>query len=78
MNGERKQEARTSDLIFDVPALIAYLSSICTLEPGDLIFTGTPAGTGATTRTYLEPGDVITTTVEGIGTMTNRCVARGG
>jgi len=60
-----------------VPALVSYLSSICTLEPGDLIFTGTPSGIGATTRTFLEPGDTVTTTIEGIGTMVNRCVARG-
>jgi len=76
VNETRRQDARTSDLIFDVPALITYLSSICTLEPGDLIFTGTPAGVGATTRTFLQPGDTITTTVEGIGTLVNRCVAR--
>jgi len=77
VNGARRQDARTSDLIFDVPALVSYLSSICTLEPGDLIFTGTPSGIGATTRTFLEPGDTVTTTIEGIGTMVNRCVARG-
>jgi 2,4-diketo-3-deoxy-L-fuconate hydrolase len=76
VNGQRKQEARTSELIFSVPRLIAYLSSIVTLEPGDLIFTGTPSGVGAITETWLKPGDVITTTLEGIGTMTNRCVAR--
>lgn len=76
VNGERKQDARTSDLVFNVPQLIAYLSAICTLEPGDLIFTGTPAGVGATTATFLKPGDTITTTIEGIGTMTNRCVAK--
>lgn len=77
VNGTRRQEARTSDLIFDVPALVSYLSSICTLEPGDLIFTGTPSGIGATTRTFLQPGDTVTTTIEGIGTMVNRCVAKG-
>jgi 2,4-diketo-3-deoxy-L-fuconate hydrolase len=77
VNGTRRQDARTSDLIFDVPALISYLSSICTLEPGDLIFTGTPSGIGATTQTFLKPGDTITTTIEGIGTMVNRCVPRG-
>jgi 2,4-didehydro-3-deoxy-L-rhamnonate hydrolase len=75
VNGERRQDARTSDLIFTIPQLIAYLSSICTLEPGDLIFTGTPSGVGVTSGTFLKPGDVVTTTIEGIGTMTNRCVA---
>lgn len=76
VNGERRQETRTNDLIFDVPHLIAYLSGICTLEPGDLIFTGTPSGVGVMTGTFLQPGDVVTTTIEGLGTMTNRCVAR--
>lgn len=76
VNGERRQEARTSDLIFGIPELIAYLSAICTLEPGDLIFTGTPSGVGAMSGTFLKAGDTITTTLEGIGTLTNRCVAR--
>jgi 2-keto-4-pentenoate hydratase/2-oxohepta-3-ene-1,7-dioic acid hydratase in catechol pathway len=78
VNGERKQAARTSDLIFGIPELIAYLSAVCTLEPGDLIFTGTPSGVGVMTGTFLKPGDVITTTIEGVGTLTNRCVARHG
>jgi 2,4-diketo-3-deoxy-L-fuconate hydrolase len=77
VNGQRRQDARTSDLIFSIADLIAYISSVCTLEPGDLIFTGTPAGIGAMTKTFLKPGDVVTTTIEGIGTMTNRCVAKG-
>jgi len=76
VNGEPRQDARTNDLIFSVPALVAYLSSICTLEPGDLIFTGTPSGVGAMTGTFLQPGDLVTTTIEGLGQMTNRCVAR--
>jgi 2-keto-4-pentenoate hydratase/2-oxohepta-3-ene-1,7-dioic acid hydratase in catechol pathway len=76
VSGTRRQDGRTDDMIFGVPALIAYLSSICTLEVGDLIFTGTPSGIGAVTGTFLAPGDVITTTIEGLGTMTNRCVAR--
>jgi len=76
VNGERKQNARTSDLIFPVSELVAYLSSITTLEPGDLIFTGTPAGVGAATGTYLKEGDVIESTIEGIGTMRNVCVAK--
>ncbi len=75
VNEERKQDARTSDLIFDIPHLISYLSGICTLEPGDLIFTGTPSGVGVMKGTFLKPGDTVTTTIEGIGTMVNRCVA---
>jgi 2,4-diketo-3-deoxy-L-fuconate hydrolase len=73
VNGQRRQEDRTSNLIFDVPVLISYLSSILTLRAGDLIFTGTPDGVGAATLRFLADGDVITTTIEGIGTMTNRC-----
>ena len=75
VNGEVKQHDRTSDLIFDVPALVEYLSSILTLVPGDMIFTGTPGGVGAASGTFLKPGDVVTTTIEGIGTMRNTCTA---
>ncbi len=75
--GERMQTGRTGDMIFGVPALVAYLSKWCTLEPGDLIFTGTPAGVGSTRdpRRYLAAGEEIVSTIEGIGTMRNRCVA---
>jgi 2-keto-4-pentenoate hydratase/2-oxohepta-3-ene-1,7-dioic acid hydratase in catechol pathway len=73
INGERRQEDRTSNLIFDIPTLISYLSSILTLSPGDLIFTGTPDGVGAASLRFLVDGDLITTTIEGIGTLMNRC-----
>ena len=73
INGQRKQEDRTTSLIFSVAELIEYLSAIMTLDVGDVIFTGTPAGVGAATGTYLSPGDVIVSTIEGIGTMTNHC-----
>jgi 2-keto-4-pentenoate hydratase/2-oxohepta-3-ene-1,7-dioic acid hydratase in catechol pathway len=76
VNDQRRQQARTSDLIFGIPELIAYISGICTLEPGDLIFTGTPSGVGVMSGTFLRPGDTVTTTIEGLGTMTNRCIAR--
>ena len=77
--GERMQDARTSDLIFSVPELVAYLSSLCTLEPGDLIFTGTPSGVGSTRdpRRYLAPGEEIVSTIERIGRLVNRCVEGG-
>lgn len=77
VDGELVQSARTSDMIFPVAELIAFLSAVCTLEPGDLVFTGTPAGVGSTRspRRYLKPGEVIESTIEGIGTMVNRCVA---
>ncbi|MGB0114196.1 MAG: fumarylacetoacetate hydrolase family protein [Ilumatobacteraceae bacterium] len=74
INGEVRQDGRTSDLIFDVPTLISFLSHITTLVPGDLIFTGTPEGVGVAQGRFLADGDVITTTIDGIGTMTNRCI----
>jgi 2-keto-4-pentenoate hydratase/2-oxohepta-3-ene-1,7-dioic acid hydratase in catechol pathway len=61
--------------VFDVPALISYLSGILTLRPGDLIFTGTPDGVGAASLRFLVTGDVISTTIEGIGTLSNNCLA---
>lgn len=75
--GERMQSGRTGDMIFGVAPLVAFLSRWCTLEPGDLIFTGTPAGVGSTRepRRYLAAGETITSTIDGIGTMRNRCVA---
>jgi 2-keto-4-pentenoate hydratase/2-oxohepta-3-ene-1,7-dioic acid hydratase in catechol pathway len=75
--GERMQDGRTGDMIFGVVELVAFLSRWCTLEPGDLIFTGTPAGVGAVRepRRYLQPGEEIVSTITGIGTMRNRCVA---
>lgn len=72
--GERMQHSRSSDLIFDVPALVTYLSSICTLVPGDLIFTGTPSGVGAARKRFLRDGEVVVSGAEGIGTLVNRCV----
>lgn len=74
INGELKQSDRTSSLIFDVSDLISYISGVLTLATGDMIFTGTPSGVGAATRTFLKPGDVIVSSIEGIGTMTNTCV----
>jgi len=73
---ERVQDSRTSDLVFGVPVIVAFLSKYCTLDPGDLIFTGTPSGVGSARnpRRYLHAGEVITSTIEGIGTMVNRCV----
>ncbi len=74
VTGELMQKSRTSELIFSVPELIAYLSESCSLLPGDLVFTGTPAGVGVfrTPRRYLEPGDVIESSIEGIGTLVTR------
>lgn len=74
LNGEVKQDDMTNDLIFDIPELVSYLSHITTLQTGDLIFTGTPGGVGVASGTFLADGDVIVTTIEGLGTITNRCV----
>jgi 2,4-diketo-3-deoxy-L-fuconate hydrolase len=74
VNDEVRQDASTADLIFPVPELVAYLSAVLTLHPGDLIFTGTPAGVGRPQGKFLRAGDVVRTTIDGIGTLTNRCV----
>lgn len=74
--GETLQGARTSDLVFDVPNLIAELSAVLPLLPGDVIFTGTPGGVGIARKPprFLAPGDVLETWIEGIGTIRNRIV----
>jgi 2-keto-4-pentenoate hydratase/2-oxohepta-3-ene-1,7-dioic acid hydratase in catechol pathway len=76
IDGAVMQDSRTSDMIFAVPELIAFLSARLPLDPGDLIFSGTPAGVGSTRkpRRYLKPGEVVTSTIEGLGTLVNRCV----
>ncbi len=75
VNGEARQNDRTAHMIRPVPELVAYLSRVLTLEPGDLIFTGTPEGVGGPKRIYLQDGDVIRTEIEGVGEMRNRCVS---
>ncbi|MGA0862513.1 MAG: fumarylacetoacetate hydrolase family protein [Ilumatobacteraceae bacterium] len=77
LNGEEVQETVTDDLIFSVPDIVAYLSGIVQLLPGDVIFTGTPAGVGGSRKppVFLKPGDVLETTIDGIGTTTNRCTS---
>jgi 2,4-didehydro-3-deoxy-L-rhamnonate hydrolase len=77
VNGEVRQDGNTADLIFDVPTLVSFLSGITTLVTGDIIFTGTPEGVGMAQGKWLADGDVITTTIDGIGTMTNRVVRVG-
>jgi 2,4-didehydro-3-deoxy-L-rhamnonate hydrolase len=71
LNGETVQSASTADLVFSVPALIAELSAVVALEPGDLIFTGTPEGVGMVRNPprFLAPGDELVTYIEGIGEM---------
>lgn len=76
VNGEAMQRGRTSDMVFGVPRLIAELSGVLPLLPGDVVFTGTPAGIGATRKPprFLAPGDVIESTIEHVGVLRNRCV----
>jgi 2-keto-4-pentenoate hydratase/2-oxohepta-3-ene-1,7-dioic acid hydratase in catechol pathway len=75
LDAERMQSSRTSQLIFGVAELVAYLSRHCELLPGDLIFTGTPGGVGSVRKRYLKPGETIRTEIEGVGALVNRCVA---
>jgi 2-keto-4-pentenoate hydratase/2-oxohepta-3-ene-1,7-dioic acid hydratase in catechol pathway len=70
LNGIVKQDASTASMLFDVPALIEYISAAFTLEPGDVIATGTPSGVGP-----MQTGDTVAIEIEGIGTLTNRVVA---
>jgi len=77
VNGQTMQDDNTSNLIFRVPELISFISATITLEPGDVIATGTPDGVGAFRNPpiYLKPGDVVEVEVEGIGTLRNPVVA---
>jgi 2-keto-4-pentenoate hydratase/2-oxohepta-3-ene-1,7-dioic acid hydratase in catechol pathway len=77
VNGETKQESNTAELIFDPAEVVAYASDVMTLEPGDVIATGTPAGVGVfrDPPDLLEPGDTVEAEVEGIGTLRNTVVA---
>jgi 2-keto-4-pentenoate hydratase/2-oxohepta-3-ene-1,7-dioic acid hydratase in catechol pathway len=71
VNGVVRQRSSTGQLIFPVPRLVAYLSSFLTLEAGDVILTGTPGGTGVASGQFLAAGDVVSVTVDHIGTLTN-------
>ncbi|MDQ1727240.1 MAG: hypothetical protein QOK14_1285 [Frankiaceae bacterium] len=70
LNGVVKQHGRTSEMIFDVRTIVAYVSTVMTLLPGDIILTGTPAGVGP-----MNPGDSVSITIEGIGTLDNTVIA---
>lgn len=77
INGKTVQNSRTSKLIFSIPVLIEKLSAVTVLQPGDVIFTGTPAGVGGarTPRWFLKDGDVVETHIEGIGTLRQTCTS---
>lgn len=71
LNGQRRQDGRTAQMLFDAASLVAYVSSFTTLLPGDVILTGTPAGVGP-----MQAGDEVAVSIEGIGTLTNPVVTR--
>jgi 2-keto-4-pentenoate hydratase/2-oxohepta-3-ene-1,7-dioic acid hydratase in catechol pathway len=77
LNGKLMQDGNTDDLIFDVPYLVAFVSTLFTLEPGDLILTGTPSGVGwaRDPKISLQDGDVVEIAVEGISLLSNPAVA---
>jgi 2-keto-4-pentenoate hydratase/2-oxohepta-3-ene-1,7-dioic acid hydratase in catechol pathway len=79
LNGRLMQDGSTADWLFSLPRLLAYLAGIMTLEPGDVVSTGTPAGVGYFRRPqiFMKPGDVIEIEAEGIGILRNRIVAPG-
>jgi 2-keto-4-pentenoate hydratase/2-oxohepta-3-ene-1,7-dioic acid hydratase in catechol pathway len=75
VNGETKQDGSTGQMIFPVAAVISFVSRFVTLEPGDIISTGTPSGVGSAKGTYLKPGDVVVASIGGIGELENPVVA---
>ena len=79
INGERLQSSNTRELIFKIPDLIAFLSSVFTLEPGDIVSTGTPAGVGVARnpQRFLRPGDDVVVRIPAIGELRNPVVAEG-
>jgi 2-keto-4-pentenoate hydratase/2-oxohepta-3-ene-1,7-dioic acid hydratase in catechol pathway len=71
VNGEERQRSSTGDMIYNIYDQIAYLSKVMTLEPGDILATGTPAGVGIATGQFLKPGDVVRVEIEGLGAIEN-------
>jgi 2-keto-4-pentenoate hydratase/2-oxohepta-3-ene-1,7-dioic acid hydratase in catechol pathway len=71
VNGQVKQQASTAEMVFPVVAIISFLSEFVTLQPGDVIATGTPSGVGSSTGSFLRPGDVLRATINPIGTLEN-------
>lgn len=77
IDGELRQDARTSDMIFGVAEIVSFMSGFTTLMPGDVILTGTPAGVAIRSKKWVRPGQVIRTEIEVIGTLENRLVPAG-
>lgn len=80
LNGQTMQDSNTSQFIFNVAQVIAYVSQVCTLLPGDIIFTGTPPGVGAARKppVFLKPGDMVEVEIEKLGVLRNPVVAESG
>jgi acylpyruvate hydrolase len=80
LNGEVMQHANTGDFIFDIPTILSYISEIMTLEPGDIIATGTPSGVGYARQpqVFLKPGDVIQVEIAELGVLENQVIASQG
>ncbi|MFS8038985.1 fumarylacetoacetate hydrolase family protein [Xanthobacter sp. AM11] len=74
LNGEERQRTSTGDMIYDIYEQVVYLSTVMTLEPGDIILTGTPANVGIATDTFMRPGDVVRVEVTGLGAIENTFV----
>lgn len=74
LNGEKRQQSSTGKMIYDIYEQIAYLTEVMTLEPGDLIATGTPAGVGIAGNRFMKEGDVVRVAIEGLGAIENRFV----
>jgi 2-keto-4-pentenoate hydratase/2-oxohepta-3-ene-1,7-dioic acid hydratase in catechol pathway len=80
VGGRVLQDGRTGDMIFSVPELVARISAVCPMLPGDLIFTGTPSGVGMGRKPpeFLRPGATLVSTIEGVGELRNALVAGPG
>src|SRR5699024_555415 len=78
VNGEKRQESTTKKFIFDLATLITFISDLMTLQPGDIIFTGTPDGVGAGMNPpqFLDVGDIVTLEIDEIGKMENRVIEK--
>jgi len=74
LNGEERQRSSTRDMIYDIYDQIAYLTQVMTLEPGDVLATGTPAGVGISEKRFMKAGDLVRVTVDGLGAIENRFV----
>ena len=72
VNGEERQRSSTGDMIYNIHQQIAYLSIVMTLEPGDIVATGTPAGVGIASNSYLKPDDIVRVKIDGLGAIENR------